>query len=68
MKSLKGSIALICTIGIYAMGAAAYAAPDSSKNIISAKYQNRHSDSQNIRLTYSPPLFFDRVASKKDVG
>ncbi len=68
MKSLKGSIALICTIGIYAMGAAAYAAPDSSKNINSAKSQNRHSDSQNIQLTYSPPLFFDRVASKKDVG
>ncbi len=57
MKSLKGSVVLICTIGIYTMGAVAYAEPDSLQNAVL----------EEESLTSSILSFFGTDQEKKDV-
>ncbi len=57
MKSLKGSIALICTIGIYTMGAVAYAEPDSPQDTVQ----------KDNSLTSSIFSFFGKTDKKKEV-
>lgn len=52
MKSLKGSVALICAVGIYTMGAGAYAKADSQ---------------ENKSLTSSILSFFSKKDEKKQV-
>ena len=52
MKSLKGSVALFCTIGIYTMGSVAYAEPDSQ---------------QEKSITSSLLSFFGQTDDKKEV-
>lgn len=62
MKSLKGSIALLCTIGIYAIGAAAYAEPSSSPDTAQDAPQKTKS------LTSTFLSFFSSTPEKKAVG
>ncbi|MBL4894584.1 MAG: hypothetical protein JKY59_06920 [Emcibacter sp.] len=58
MVSLNGSIALICTLGIYTMGANAYAEPDLTSDVVQ----------EEKSLTLSFLSFFDRDLEKKDIG
>ena len=57
MNSLKGSIALICTIGIHTMGSVAYAAPDSPQDMTQ----------EDKSLVSSFQSFFGNGQEKKDV-
>lgn len=62
MKSLKGSAALICTIGIYTMGAVAYGAPDSARN------HSQNSENKNTGLTFSMDSSLGQPVEKKDIS
>ncbi|MCK5424927.1 MAG: hypothetical protein KAI89_06115 [Emcibacter sp.] len=58
MKSLKGSIALLCSFGIYTMGAVAYAAPESGHDAVQ----------EEKSLTSSILSYFSKTNEKKDVA
>ncbi len=62
MKSLKGSIAVICTIGIYAMATSAFALPASEPDNIK---QNPDGDKGLTSVILS---FFGADQKKKNVG
>ncbi len=65
MKSLKGSIALICIVGIYATGALAYADPYSGKDSSSAPDQN--AVRKNTGQASSGLTYFNQKPVKKTV-
>ncbi|MCF6215413.1 MAG: hypothetical protein L3J58_04470 [Emcibacter sp.] len=62
MKNKKGRIAVICTIGIYAMGAAAFADSQSSQNSAQESVQ------EDKGLTSIILSFFARDDKEKNVG
>lgn len=66
MNIIKSSIAMICTTGIFAVGTAAFAAPESSND--TANLSDQSIEKQDESLTSIILSFFANDDEKKDIG